>query len=101
MGCAREKVEIPIDNVHSCLVSCASGKDSQDTGRSGGLHSILVIDKRHYHVYRLKRQWFSGKIQLCHPYDVAVPGVRFPLGAYLLQFIFERRAYLWHVRPPR
>ena len=27
------------------------------------------------------RQWFSGKIQLCHLYDVAVPGVRFPLGA--------------------
>ena len=28
------------------------------------------------------RQWFSGKIQLCHLYDVAVPGVRFPLGAW-------------------
>ena len=33
------------------------------------------------------RQWFSGKIRLCHLHDVAVPGVRFPLGAsFLLRF---------------
>ena len=33
------------------------------------------------------RQWFSGKIQLCHTSDgLAVPGVRFPLGASVLSF---------------
>ena len=43
------------------------------------------------------RQWFSGKIRLCHLHDIAVPGVRFPLGAWFHFGAMERERwqYFW------